>query len=178
MLPPVSIELLDFWLQHSPVWTNLAFACVTEILGYLYSCCIDSKIKWYMNRRLKISCGVHAIIAQKGECWTRNQSRVGFFYISEFYLMVLLDIKETASTLLFAQASFSSKNGSEIATFCLLRTKPLLRSLLIMPTIINFSFGQLTIANVLVNEPHNIPYDLSIDSGQCEQIWFGKLLDD
>ena len=83
--------------------------------------------------------------------------------------MVLLDIKETASTLLFAPASFSSKNGSEIATFCLLRTKPLLRNLLIMPTIINFSVGQITIVNVLVNEPHKTTYDLSIDGGQCEQ---------
>ena len=85
------------------------------------------------------------------------------------YLLVL-DITETASTYLFAQASLSTKNGSEIATFCLLRTKPLLRSLLIMPTIINLSVGQITIANVLVNDPCKTPYDLSIDSGRCEQI--------
>ena len=42
MLPPVGIEPrpfhnLWFQFQHSPFWTNLAFACKTETLGYLYS---------------------------------------------------------------------------------------------------------------------------------------------
>ena len=37
--PPVSIEPLNLWLQvqHAPLYTNLAFACETEILGSLYS---------------------------------------------------------------------------------------------------------------------------------------------
>ena len=42
MLPPVSIEPgplmnLRFQVQHSPFWTNLAFACKTETLGSLCS---------------------------------------------------------------------------------------------------------------------------------------------
>ena len=39
MLPPVSIEPLDLWLQvqHFTFWTNLSFACKTETLGSLYS---------------------------------------------------------------------------------------------------------------------------------------------
>ena len=42
MLPPVNIEprpLINLWfqVQHSPFWTNLAFACKTKTLGSLYS---------------------------------------------------------------------------------------------------------------------------------------------
>ena len=39
MLPPVSIEPLDFWfqVQHSPFWTNLAFNCKSDTLGSLFS---------------------------------------------------------------------------------------------------------------------------------------------
>ena len=39
MLPPVSIKSLDLWfqVQNSPLWTNLAFPCKTETLGYLYT---------------------------------------------------------------------------------------------------------------------------------------------
>ena len=35
---PVSIEPLDLWyqVQHSPLYTNLTFACKTETLGSLY----------------------------------------------------------------------------------------------------------------------------------------------
>ena len=41
MLPPVSIEALDFWFQvwRSLFYINLTFACKTETLG---SCSIDS----------------------------------------------------------------------------------------------------------------------------------------
>ena len=34
---PVSIEPLDLWFQHVPLYTNLAFACKTETLSSLYS---------------------------------------------------------------------------------------------------------------------------------------------
>ena len=42
MLLPVGIEprpLINLWfqVQHSPFWTNLAFACKTDTLGSLYS---------------------------------------------------------------------------------------------------------------------------------------------
>ena len=42
MLPPGIIEpepLMNLWfkVQHSPFYTNLAFACKTETLGSLYS---------------------------------------------------------------------------------------------------------------------------------------------
>ena len=39
MLPPVSIESLDFWfqVQHAPLYTNLAYTCKTETLSSLYS---------------------------------------------------------------------------------------------------------------------------------------------
>ena len=58
MLPAEGIEpgpLINLWfqVQHYPFWTNLAFACKTETLGSLYS--YDPKIKWCMNRSLKIS---------------------------------------------------------------------------------------------------------------------------
>ena len=41
MLLPVGIEprpLINLWfqVQHSPFWTNLAFACKTDTLGSLY----------------------------------------------------------------------------------------------------------------------------------------------
>ena len=38
-ITPVSIEPLDLWfqVQHSPFYTNLAFACKTETLGPLYN---------------------------------------------------------------------------------------------------------------------------------------------
>ena len=66
-----------FQVQHSPFWTNLAFACKTETLGCVYSRALDSnqvqKNQWFMNKSLKISQVANARLTQKGECWTWNQ---------------------------------------------------------------------------------------------------------
>ena len=61
--PTVSIEPMALWfqIQHSSFWTDLAFTCKTEILGSFYSHALliltksSLKIKWCMNRGLKIS---------------------------------------------------------------------------------------------------------------------------
>ena len=39
MLPPMSVQPLHLWfqVQHSPFWTDWAFACKTETLGSLYN---------------------------------------------------------------------------------------------------------------------------------------------
>ena len=81
MLPSVSIELLNLWfqVQQSPFWTNLAFTCKTETLGYLYSHALliptKSKNQWFMNRSLKISQVANARLTQKGECWNQRLIR-------------------------------------------------------------------------------------------------------
>ena len=53
----LSIEPLNLWfqVQHAPLYTNLAFACKTETLSFLYSHALLILIKWCMNRSLKIS---------------------------------------------------------------------------------------------------------------------------
>ena len=58
MLPQVGIEIQ---VQHGPFYTNLTFTCNTETLGSLYCHALliltgssKSKIKWPMNRCLKI----------------------------------------------------------------------------------------------------------------------------
>ena len=75
MLPPMRIEprpLIKFWfqVQHCPLWTNLAFAWKTEILGYLFSHSLliqtkssKYKIKWCMNPSLEVA---HARFIPKG----------------------------------------------------------------------------------------------------------------
>ena len=78
----VSIEPLDISLQvqHPPF---LVFACKTETLGSLYSHVLfklnysSPKIKWCINRSLKISYAAHAKLVQKGGCWTCNEMSSG-----------------------------------------------------------------------------------------------------
>ena len=62
----IASHSLWFQVQHSPFYTNLVFACETETLGSLYSYALliptkssKSKIKWCMNRSLKISHVTH-----------------------------------------------------------------------------------------------------------------------
>ena len=96
MLPSVNIEPLNLWfqVQHSPFWTNLAFACKTETLGYLYShaqlILTKSKNQWFMNRSLKIYQVANARLTQKGECWTWNQRLIRcwcrYWHSSQFRL--------------------------------------------------------------------------------------------
>ena len=69
MLPPVGIEprplITSDSKSNTPFYTNWVFACKTETLGSLYSHALliiakssfppSPKIKWCMNRSLKIS---------------------------------------------------------------------------------------------------------------------------
>ena len=77
MLPPVSIESLDIWfqVQHSPFWTNFAFACKTENLGSLYSQALLILTKSLKSKNLVVH-GQKFKDPQSSTCLTSSQKRV------------------------------------------------------------------------------------------------------
>ena len=81
-MPPVGIEpgshiTFDSLVQPAPYSATEAIACKAKTCGSLYSHALlivpesaSPKIKWCMNRNLKISSVAHDSVAQKGACWT------------------------------------------------------------------------------------------------------------
>ena len=95
LLPPVSIEprpLINLQFQHSPIWTNLAFACRTDNLGILYSYPLliltkssKSKNQVVHEQKFKVA---HARLVQKEGCWTWNQRSRGSIHTKDNILLL------------------------------------------------------------------------------------------
>ena len=93
--PPVSIEprpLINLQFQHSPIWTNLAFAYRTDNLGILYSYPLliltkssKSKNQVVHEQKFKVA---HARLVQKEKCWTWNQRSRGSIHTKDNILLL------------------------------------------------------------------------------------------